>query len=407
MPDSFRISLPDPVQPYLRPDIQSKLAYLDVRISAATLSADGNCIDAIPADILTGAEQEEIGAAARRLVRTMCEDAFEPELTILEERPGPAGRHPDPMDELLRRREVVREGDGIYAIGPMLTAIIDYVEARLMTIATDMGALPHRFPALISPEFLEKVQYFKNFPHSLSFVSHLNESLPDIERFAAEGHCCDGHIVADPGIFAAPKAMLSPTVCHHLYLMLADSKIAPEGIIATAVGNCFRFESRNMGSLERVWNFTMREIIFVGDDEFADRGVADSRAAFRHILDDLELGYAVMTANDPFFVGTFRDQAAYQAAFELKHEVRANLPYADKTIAVASYNRHGNFFGRTLNIVDSRGDAACTACFAVGLERLAHAFVAQHGLEPAQWPPVVRDAVQAKLAQSRGFAFQG
>jgi hypothetical protein len=33
-----------------------------------------------------------------------------------------------------------------------------------------------------------------------------------------------------------------------------------------------------------------------------------------------------------------------------------------------------------------------SVCVAFGLERWVHAFLAQHGLEPSQWPEVVRAA---------------
>lgn len=406
MQDSIQLALENPVSAHLRPDVQSKLAYLDTRIIFAKLSDDGASIELIASRPVTTEERHEIEETARYLVRSMCEDAFEPEMKILEERTGSQPYALDPMEELLRRREVVKEGDGFYAIGPLMTSVMDFFEHRILEIAETVQAVPHRFPALISSEYLEKVQYFKNFPHSLAFVSHLNESLADIERFADEAHCCAGQVIADQAVFARPTAMLSPTVCHHLYNTLAGTRIIPEGLVATAFGNCFRFEARNMASLERIWNFTMREIIFVGDDDFVEQGLTRVRSAFGNVLAELDLSYSVMTANDPFFIGTFRDQAAYQAAFELKYEVRALLPHAGKTIAVASYNRHGNFFGRTLDITDNAGEAACTGCFGAGYERLAFAFISQHGTTPQNWPHAVRDFTTNALAKDRGFTFK-
>jgi len=44
---------------------------------------------------------------------------------------------------------------------------------------------------------------------------------------------------------------------------LRDSKLTiPRAI--TALGNCFRYESTNLTGLERLWDFAMREIVFVG-----------------------------------------------------------------------------------------------------------------------------------------------
>ena len=189
--------------------------------------------------------------------------------------------------------------------------------------------------------------------------------------------------------------MLSPTVCHHLYNAIKETTIPSPGIVATAQGNCFRYESRNMRSLERLWNFTMREIIFVGEDDFVQERLAEARGLLRPLMDDLDLTYDTITATDPFFIGAYRDQAAYQAAFDLKYEVRASLPYKSDTLAVASYNRHGDFFGRILEIQNADGSSANTGCFAVGYERLALAILAQHGLDTTKWPAALRDIAEA------------
>jgi hypothetical protein len=77
------------------------------------------------------------------------------------------------MPELLARREVVQEGPGYFVLGPIMSRLVEFVESRLLRVADHMHAVPYRFPALISPAYLEKVKYFQNFPHSLSFVTHL------------------------------------------------------------------------------------------------------------------------------------------------------------------------------------------------------------------------------------------
>lgn len=394
MAESITIELSDAVPESLRGDVQSKLAYLDARLEKAVLNGGGTAIDAWLPEKLESDQRAALEAKARKLVVSMCEDAFLPDVRTISERWGNMAFSEDPMPLLLAHREVKQEGDGFFAIGPLLSGVMDFVEAELLRIAAEQGAAHYRFPALISSSYLEKVQYFRNFPHSLAFVSHLNEDVDDIDRFAQEAHCCGSLVKMDPGLLSAPKAMLSPTICHHLYHYLEGARIEEQGVVATAFGHCFRYESRNMSALERVWNFTMRELIFVGDEDFVEAGINRARAAFEEVLAKLDLSYAVMTANDPFFVGTYRDQAAYQAAFELKYEIRAPLPYSGNSIAVASQNSHRDFFGRTLDIRDHRGAHACTGCFGVGYERLALAFVAQHGVNPECWP----EAICAALA---------
>ena len=76
----------------------------------------------------------------------MSDDAFEPELRVLEERRPTIPVGADPLPELLQRREVVREGKGFFVIGPLLTQVIQYFESRMIEVADAMGALPFRFP---------------------------------------------------------------------------------------------------------------------------------------------------------------------------------------------------------------------------------------------------------------------
>jgi seryl-tRNA synthetase len=105
------------------------------------------------------------------------------------------------------------------------------------------------------------------------------------------------------------------------------------------------------------------------------------------------IAYRVESATDPFFVGEFRKQTAFQSAFQLKFEIRASLPFKNSTLAVGSYNYHQDFFGRNLNITLPDGSAAHTACVGFGLERMAYAFLAQFGFDQKNWPEAVRKAV--------------
>jgi seryl-tRNA synthetase len=135
-----------------------------------------------------------------------------------------------------------------------------------------------------------------------------------------------------------------------------------------------------------MWDFSMREIIFVGTAEHVLEKREQARKRVEALLGEIGLAYKVESANDPFFAGEFRKQAAFQNAFQLKYEIRANLPFKEVNLAVGSYNYHQNFFGRSLNISLADGSHAHTSCIAFGLERLAFAFLSQFGLDPRAWP---------------------
>ena len=162
----------------------------------------------------------------------------------------------DPNAELLARREMFQEAAGIFTVGPLVTRLIDFFETQFLSLADSFGAAPYRVPTLIPARFLERVNYFRAFPHSLTFVTHLREDLDVIDHFAQHAACDEHGLNIPRESFAPIQTLLSPAVCYHLYFSLADRPLPGGSLAATAVGNCFRYESLNLTSLERMWNFT-------------------------------------------------------------------------------------------------------------------------------------------------------
>lgn len=389
--------IPSQVIPaHLIGEIQSKLAYADERIRTARVAADGVAItldvDGDPDD----AARAELNDKVERIIALMIRTP-KPKIEILEDhlnRPTPYPH--DPMPELLARGEVSQEATGIYTLGPLLSRLIDLFEREFLGLADSFEAQPYRFPTLIPARYLERVNYFRAFPHSLTFVTHQREDLDAIDHFAAHAACDDaGQLNIPNERFAKIQTLLSPAVCYHLYFALADKPLPGEALTATAVGNCFRYESTNLNSLERLWNFTMREVIFVGSKDFVLKSRETARERMQTVFEKIGLAYRVESATDPFFIGEFRKQAAFQSAFQLKFEIRAALPFKHSTLAVGSYNYHQDFFGRNLNITLPDGSPVHTGCVAFGLERMAFAFVAQFGLDIDTYPQFVQRALAA------------
>jgi seryl-tRNA synthetase len=379
---------------HLTGEVQSKLAYLDERVVSAAVAETGDLIQLDLRETLDAAARAEIDAKVQRVVQALARGAIAPKIEVLEDhldRTTPYLK--DPMPELLASGEVYQEATGIFTLGPLLARLINYFEAQFIALADQFDARPYRFPTLIPASYLGRVNYFRAFPHSLTFVTHLREDLDVMDHFAGHAACDEhGRLNMQSETFSQVQTLLSPAVCYHLYFALADQPLPDGRLAATAVGNCFRYESSNLVSLERLWNFTMREVIFVGDKDF----VLENREASRHFMEDvfahIGLAYRVESANDPFFIGEFRKQAAFQSAFQLKFEIRAQLPFRDGSLAVGSYNYHQDFFGRHLNITLPDGSPAHTGCTAFGLERMAFAFLTQFGPDPHQWPAEVREA---------------
>jgi len=374
-------------------EVQSKLAYVDERILKASVAHTGDRIELRLRQPVEQERLDEVSEKVQRVVTTMAKGAIQPKVQVLEDHldrlvPYQA----DPHVELMARRELNQEAEGIFSFGPMLSRLMQFFENQFLDLADSFNAEPYRFPTLIPARYLERVSYFRAFPHSLTFCTHLREDLDTIDQFSTTAACEAGELNTPPGSFAPVQALLSPAVCYHLYFALADQPLPGGQVIATAVGNCFRYESINLTSLERLWNFTMREVIFVGAKDFVLQNREIARQRMAQVFASLGLAYRVESANDPFFIGEFRKQAAFQSAFQLKFEIRARLPFKDSTLAVGSYNYHQDFFGRHLNISLPDGSPAHTGCVAFGLERMAYAFLAQYGLDPLNWPKPVQEA---------------
>jgi seryl-tRNA synthetase len=161
---------------------------------------------------------------------------------------------------------------------------------------------------------------------------------------------------------------------------------------ASVGGKCFRYESANMVGLRRLWDFTMREVVFLGGRErvLADR--ERSIAMMSRFLEEHRLAGEIRTASDPFFIAPDALAKTYfQLSSETKFEVSLMLPDGDR-LAVGSHNYHTDFFGRAFRVeVDGEGPMH-SVCVAFGLERWVYAFLMQHGASPADWPDVVREA---------------
>jgi hypothetical protein len=58
-----------------------------------------------------------------------------------------------------------------------------------------------------------------------------------------------------------------------------------------------------------------------------------------------------------------------------------------------SFNCHRDHFGATWNLQTEAGEVAHTGCVAFGIDRLALALFATHGLDLPHWPVATRKAL--------------
>jgi seryl-tRNA synthetase len=189
-------------------------------------------------------------------------------------------------------------------------------------------------------------------------------------------------------------AVLRPAICLPVYRALEGSSVAAGGLVITTAGRAFRYESSNMEGIERLWDFSMREIVFVGSAEEVEHQRARMADAVCSLMEEWDLGFRLVAASDPFFATVRGTKALWQRTRALKYEVLVDT--GGNTVAAGSINFAGTLFGDAFHIRTDAGDIATTACVGFGLERLILALFSQHGFEPGRWPTAMREVVFGK-----------
>jgi seryl-tRNA synthetase len=283
-------------------------------------------------------------------------------------------------------------GNGQAILEGLPLRLFCYFDRVFQAMGTPWQAQPMLTPTLIPATVLAKCDYFRSFPHNVTFAAHLFEDAGQIESFRArhqERESLDEKALHD---METPEACLSPATCYHCYHRYQNQVIASEGVVYGVCGKCFRYESSNMRDLRRLWDFTMREIVFMGSRDYVLAQREKGIEIVARFLEEHDLAGEIRTASDPFFIAPDANGKTYfQLSAETKYEI--SLPCnGDERLAVGSLNHHTEFFGRAFNVSLEEGGLMHSVCIAFGLERWVYAFLGQHGDDPSRWPAVMKQA---------------
>jgi len=303
----------------------------------------------------------------------------------------------DAYGELRKRGWIVDLGPGRVSLrGPAL-AVVRALDDDCARIARSLGASDESHPALLPSHVLARCGYFASFPHTVSLVTHLAENYDAIERFRA-ANVGAGELVQPPPESVAPFAScLLPALCYAVYAAREGSTIDDPLSVVTTAGRCYRYESRNLSGIERLWEFGMREVVFLGE---ADHVARTRMRLLEAVVDQLErwaLDGTIESANDPFFPAARAERAWWQRSGDRKLELRLPIGLGaggtPRAVACASFNLHERFFGAAFRIASTYGDAIASGCVGWGMERWMLACFAQHGFDPDGWPTWLADRV--------------
>jgi seryl-tRNA synthetase len=277
--------------------------------------------------------------------------------------------------------------DGVYARTAAFEQVVDGL-TDLISEYRGPETEVLRFPPVMSRRQVEKSGYLKSFPHFLGCVSCLAGDEAEI-RSAVERH--DAGAEWTPALSAA-DLVLSPAACYPVYPLAASrGEIPADGLLFDVACDCFRREPSKM--LDRLQSFRMREYVRIG----TPRQIEDFRRRWMKLAEGfaarLGLNWSIEHASDPFFGRGGKLMAVSQVEQQLKFELLIPVHSAEQPTACMSFNDHRDHFGAAWNISTATGEVAHTGCVAFGIDRLALALFATHGLEFSRWPTGVRKAL--------------
>ena len=274
---------------------------------------------------------------------------------------------------------------GLYARTGLFETVIDGLNA-LISRYRPADAEVFKFPPVTSRTQVEKSGYLKSFPHLLGCVCCLEGTEQEV-RAAVDTRSADWS-----DALKATDLVLAPAACYPIYPMVAARGDVPHGGLRFDVScDCFRHE--NTHELGRFQSFRMREYVCIGspDEVMAFREHWKNRSL--ELIDRLALPHHLDTASDPFFGRVGKVMAISQLNQELKFELLIPINSAENPTACMRFNYHQAHFGDTWGINTQASGAAHTACVAFGMDRLALAVFATHGIELDTWPASVREAL--------------
>ena len=313
---------------------------------------------------------------------------------------GAARPSRDGVAAMVARGDITADDNGCVSLRGSALALHGWFAQLFANLAEGERAEPRRYPSLLPLSDLQRTDYFKSFPQHATFCTCLHHDGDTLQAFVADVKAGQAVSPAAGGRLEAPAAVLSSALCYHCWREFAGRTLDAPLTVLTTQGRCFRNERGAFRTLDRCYEFTMREIVLLGDATAVDERRLRLLTRTLDLAASLGMAGRVEVATDYFFRGDVegRGRTLHQRANALKYELRVRMDEADGSLAVASFNLHEDYFGRAFDIRSRDGGPAATGCVGFGIERWVSAFLAYHGADPARWPDAARAACGPRAA---------
>jgi seryl-tRNA synthetase len=239
--------------------------------------------------------------------------------------------------------------------------------------AKEWNADEYIVPAFIPAIEMQKLDYFRSFPHLITFPVTLESDERNLQRFT-EKSVHDGLELTKT---EPVHDILTPAACYHFYILHQQKSFDGPQYLTTRA-TCFRKEMEYL-PLQRQWSFSMREIVCLGNMDQVQTFLIGMRERVTTFAGSISLPLQWIEATDPFFNPSANPKFLSQILDPVKTEI-----VFDRMPAVGSVNFHRNFFGETFEIL-CEGKTAFSGCVAFGIERWMYAILSRFGADKKSW----------------------
>ena len=359
-------------------EFEGKLFYLDKTILSYHKADDG-----IILDLDDDADVKLIKEKVRTLTKDILRSFSRVKTKQIYESNGEINYSQDPMHQLLDTRQVIEIYPGVFALQGKILKSLKKLDSTFRNFALSRGAIEQHYHSTVPTKSLIENGYLQSFTHHPLFVANIFPELKILNNVSNGIKNLDNKQILNliKKNLGQHEQIISPTVCYHCFETLRDQTIPKDGVEYTAINSCHRFENRRIYGLARLQSFTMREIIFFGNDEYVIKSRNQILEHCKTFFDKLKIQFRVVTAFDPFFTNTSDSKRVFQTVLDLKYEIEAYLPYSNSWLSVASFNNHQSSLVDNYAIDFSSNEKLHSGCVGYGYERLLYAIYAQKGLD--------------------------
>lgn len=235
------------------------------------------------------------------------------------------------------------------------TELFEKLDSDFVSFLNGHDVKKYSIPALIDGDVLKKCNYFESFPQHLSAVSTVKEG--KLNEVSSAKHVNDKDLQTH-------NKFLTPAACLHLYPMLEGKDIDELNITTRA--RVYRYERNRYDEIGRFWDFTVREMVFVGSKIYVQKMLKEIRDKALAYAKKITPNAKLVLSSDVFYENKRNViKKKLQIVNEKKYELV--IPIDSEDVAVASFNYHGEHFSLPFNF--NKNGTIVSGCVGFGLER--------------------------------------